>query len=1239
MKKTYKMFLALILGLFSAMNVSAGEIISLEEVPFCTWDGWGADAQSTGDAECAWVVGSPTGLPYGDSNVNNYADLSLFSKLIITVTEGTPRFLLNRDVVEGQWNENEAESHLIDNTRGGWSSKYFSQDGNTYIVDLKLLVKEKGFAHLHAIKGANWADVNVESMEVERQGKAQQVGWTDLINNGNMEGDDVSSFFTKLNIGDNAAKVVNSEITDGVGVDGSRGIMITTGDKTANDYDNQFWFRFNEPVPAGTKYRVSFSYRAEEDATVSSQAHAEPSDYIHYQMLDALNFTPEWQVYNKEGEVTADQSKDDKQLLSVAFNLNPDSHVAANTYYFDNIKFEVYKYGTVAEFLSDIVQIDFGFETNIPELVKAVNKPRLMFPLDCAQVKVNGENAAIMSIEGFADGRFYIFMEEAINDDDNVEVTFTNPTDAAYHLIYTSGPGGDVSNYAGPADYNDEVGVDDAYAYIFVRPTVVDTDPEDGSFNLPNSIKEFKVFFDKNADCARLKATINGKALAISPAEGFAEVVTLVRDGADLTTGEYTIEIDNILAEMPLDDSDFGTYSFTVGIGKVEADPDDQPKAMIPDYFATTNAGGIPEGYIVQFQQETRTSEAGGYGSGPRMFDFADGGDFTKGLYFREGYVEYGSAEGHELALEAGKKYNIHFNTAMWKSNGTKTRFQIFNEADEAVLTQMIDNKPDVNGNTSSAVNGSTSTDIKFIPETSGNYRLKWTSSTSESGDPEWLEIVLANVSMMYVPNAMGIEEIQLLNTALENAKTVRDGNLEDRYSGPAFDALVAAINKYEAEKDGYTAPSAYRNAAAALDAAAQAVKDHRALCDTYDPLPEQAQNIIDANAEKKFVNHPYYAELVAVAAKYVQKVNTTKVDPETGLEYEVEELNVLVIKDDAELNAAIAELKGLVEMTGLLFTEGESKTSDTGVKVLAERLRLGAETLKSLGVAEDDTWVVAAYNTLTDDDELVENIKRRVKEELYGKLKEADNTLFQPVLDENTYEEVTPTYDMTVFVKNPNIYKLSDNMDFTEESISGWTTPEGYNKPGVSCGWGASRGTSKIAEDCMFQTWGASYRVEQTITDLPVGVYTVKFGFGERNNDVEENFVDSYVYAMGSDGLESQGTCPGIGQSFPYANAPIEQTITVTDGILTIGVNGGPSSHTFFSDVRVLLAGAVPGYDYGTAYTEGIDGTVAQPAAVRSVELFDLNGRRLLTAPRGVAVVKKYMSDGTIRTEKVVKK
>ena len=81
------------------------------------------------------------------------------------------------------------------------------------------------------------------------------------------------------------------------------------------------------------------------------------------------------------------------------------------------------------------------------------------------------------------------------------------------------------------------------------------------------------------------------------------------------------------------------------------------------------------------------------------------------------------------------------------------------------------------------------------------------------------------------LPNVVGVEETQLLNTALENAKSVRDANSAERFSGPAYDALVAAITKYEAEGPTYTAPSAYKNAAAALDAAAQAMRDHRTLC------------------------------------------------------------------------------------------------------------------------------------------------------------------------------------------------------------------------------------------------------------------------------------------------------------------------------------------------------------------------------------------------------------------------
>ena len=515
MRKTYMMLFALVLIALGATKANAGEVISLQEVPFCSWDGWGVDAQKTGEAECAWVVGESTGQPYGDPSVINYADLSLYSKLIVTVTEGTPRFLFNRDVDEGQWAENEEESHLIDNTRNGWSSRYFAVDGNTYTVDLKMMVKEKGFAHLHAIKGANWANVTVESMEVERQGKAQQVGWTELLTNGDLEGDDVSCFYSK----ENGGAPFPSIITDGIGVNESRGIMVHSAAGAAQDWDAQFWINLPEILPQGTKYRVSFDRRASMDGTADTQAHADPSDYIHYEMIGSPTFTTEWQTYKFEGEITASQAGPNGSgglMHSIAFNLSKDRNNDVD-FFFDNLKFEVYKYGTMAEYYMDIVQVDFGFDTNIPALVQASGKSRLIFPEGCAKVTADGKEMVVMSVEGFADGRFYVFTEEALDDNATIEVSFTNPKDPAYHLIYTSGPGGDVNDWSGEADLNEDVAKEDAYAFVFVRPTVMSTDPEDGSFNLPNSIKEFTVNFDKPADCSVLKATINGKALTVSP--------------------------------------------------------------------------------------------------------------------------------------------------------------------------------------------------------------------------------------------------------------------------------------------------------------------------------------------------------------------------------------------------------------------------------------------------------------------------------------------------------------------------------------------------------------------------------------------------------------------------------------------------------------------------------------------------------------------------------------------------
>jgi hypothetical protein len=1284
MKQIYKLMLLTVLMALGVVNVKA-ELISLQEVPFCTWNGWGADAQSTGNADCAWVLEESTGQPYGDSGVNNYADLSNFTKLIVVAKDGTPRILLNRDADGGQFNDDESQSHLLEYPKPGtWVDKYFStaageNEGETvYTVDLKQIAKDKGFAHLHAIKGANWSNVTVMSMMVERQAKAP-VGWTSIINNGNFEGADMSSFVLALNANSGDGDVTYpAEATEGAGVDGTYGLMVNSMADAPQTWSTQLFVKFNEAVTEGLQWRFTMDVKADQPARVTSGSHAAPRAWIGGGIIDEFNVNGEWQKIEASGTISKDLA--DMNFGSIAFDLNNDQ-ANANTFYFDNISFEVFKLGTVAEFSNDVLQLDFGFDTNIPELVKNCGKKRLMFPMDCATVKVNGQAVELYSIEGFEDGRFYVFLNEAASEDDVVEVIFNNPADAAFHLVYASGAlaGQDVKSYEGVATYNSDVEDNDGYPYDFLTPVVMKADPEDGSFNLPNSIKEFRLTFDKEVDCAALVATINGQAMTVTPAGDFASEITLTRTGdGDLATGEYTIKVTKIYPKQHLADEVFGDTTYVLNIGKAEYNPDDVVRELIPaEYFGNCNNGSIPEGFFVKFGSEDRPGGQG-FGSGSRMFDFAAGGDFTKGLYFREGYVEYGTTapteeKNYDLELEAGKKYEISFNTAMWKDNGTQTCFRIYvkenydamielGEEPVAEFAQVVNNAPNVNGSTG-AVNGSTRTVIKFVPETTGKYVLRWVSTGSETGSPEYKEIILANPAVKYIPNQAGIEWIQLLDNALTSAKSTRDANLDERYDGADIDALVAAIEKYESEKDGYTNPSAYQNAADALDALAQAVKDHRALCDEYDANIKKTIDVERQNKENKFNATELYAQVVELNAKYhatsewVNVAVPTDEDPEPEA---VWQLNYLfdVLKDNVMLKTAIDELKDLANITGLLFTEGVSAPGDsnggkgTGVAVLTDRIRLGMATLKKLGVADDDATMKLAAIALTDDDVLVEKMQLLATLSVCDSLAKNVDIFHKTVFNEETLDEDVQdiTYDMTMFAKNHNVYKTLPNSDFTDENVPGWIVPEGYNRPGLTTGWNAPKQVEGIAEDCMFQTWGGSYRVEQTITNLPAGIYTIVFAFSDR--DSADNLEDSYAYVKtsetpeGEEGLTQQ--IEAIGQAFPFAEGSGSVSIEgvkVTDGQLTIGANAGDGTHTFFNEVRILLTAAAAGYDYAAAaataqegYAAGVE-SVAAKNQVRSIVLYDLNGRRLSTVRPGITIVKKMMSDGTVRTEKVVRK
>ena len=158
-----------------------------------------------------------------------------------------------------------------------------------------------------------------------------------LIDNGDMEGDDAKNFASKENAG---ATVY--EITDGVGRDGSRGVKIASKGGQADAWESQFWIVFNDVVQAGDKIHVSFDYRADGGCVgtgVDTQAHFNPGEYQHWSCAGTVQFTGDWQTYDKNVTIDTSMAPEGKGMKSIAFNMSPNA--TDGTYYIDNVVCEI----------------------------------------------------------------------------------------------------------------------------------------------------------------------------------------------------------------------------------------------------------------------------------------------------------------------------------------------------------------------------------------------------------------------------------------------------------------------------------------------------------------------------------------------------------------------------------------------------------------------------------------------------------------------------------------------------------------------------------------------------------------------------------------------------------------------------------------------------------------------------------------------------------------------------------
>ena len=512
---------------------------------------------------------------------------------------------------------------------------------------------------------------------------------------------------------------------------------------------------------------------------------------------------------------------------------------------------------------------------------------------------------------------------------------------------------------------------------------------------------------------------------------------------------------------------------------------------------------------------------------------------------------------------------------------------------------------------------------------------------------------------MSYVPNTVGAVETALLNEALEKATGVRDNNTAERYAGEDFTALNNAITKYTEEKAGYTGPSQFTDAAADLDALRLAMVDHRTACDDYDKAIKATIDVVrqitaeedngKPNEKKKFETTDEFAQVKAAADKYhgtsewrnLADPEDPEADPNYQLFYEYD-----VLTDNAALSAAIAELNGINNGPAQMFTVGKSVTNTKGYAALYERTRRGIELLKALGVAEDADEIVRAKAELGDNDEVNASIMHRAEVEILADLaKGEESVLFKG--KESDPDETTglvtityPSYDLSVFVKNPNLYSPAKST-----VVPGWTNVKG-NIYGWN-GWSNSHTASTAyPEDVNLHAgWhpGGGAVVEQTITNLPAGVYTIKMKSADNNNPRSENTLGYVRITSPSATIEAVPLAEGAEfkkevncNAYTDANDGSIENITVTDGNLTIGFSYGSGSQAWLESVELIMTGKAADYDYAAAYATGIDGKKA--SKVRSIELYDVNGRRMTTARKGLVIVKKTMADGTVKTSKIVK-
>ncbi len=361
-------------------------------------------------------------------------------------------------------------------------------------------------------------------------------------------------------------------------------------------------------------------------------------------------------------------------------------------------------------------------------------------------------------------------------------------------------------------------------------PKVASVEPEDGSFDLPQSGLDITLSFDEAVETDGVTAVLAGASTSceLEVSASGHDMTLSMPAGVTLPKGSYTLTVENVKGESGGVMKKF-TCGYVIGIEEV-GEQLAVKTVFEPDLRATQGSvgEGIPAGWYrcnsrangEKDEKEQNSANTGG----ARMKYFLEGGDFSEGFYlsardYDKCEITYGRYDGYRLHLVPGK-YTVNFNSIFWNKGSLdgKVTFD-FTVAgiDGSPVTRFgsLASTGNLDENSGRTIEGSTLHAYEFEIPTEGDYLVSYTMTSG------WAAVIVGGLKITTSASAADIYKGGFLRAMAAAVKLY--GSIAPEYLElQEVVNLKSVIDAYEGFTS--TSPSRYEAATAEVLAAIEAV-------------------------------------------------------------------------------------------------------------------------------------------------------------------------------------------------------------------------------------------------------------------------------------------------------------------------------------------------------------------------------------------------------------------------------